>query len=36
MGPGGYRFSDYWGMGIVIEAAIVAVATPMILIVWPL
>lgn len=36
MGPGGYRFSDYWRMGIVIEAAIVAVATPMILIVWPL
>jgi di/tricarboxylate transporter len=36
MGPGGYRFSDYWRMGIVIEVAIVAVATPMILIVWPL
>jgi di/tricarboxylate transporter len=36
MGPGGYRFWDYWRMGLPLEALIVAVATPMILWVWPL
>ncbi len=36
MGPGGYRFWDYWRMGLPLEVLIVAVATPMILLVWPL
>jgi di/tricarboxylate transporter len=36
MGPGGYRFGDYWRMGLPLEILIVAVALPMILIVWPL
>ncbi len=36
MGPGGYRFGDYWRMGLPLEAIIVAVAVPMILLVWPL
>ncbi len=36
MGPGGYRFWDYWRMGLPLEVLIVAVATPMILWVWPL
>ena len=36
MGPGGYRFGDYWRMGLPLEALIVAVALPTILIVWPL
>ena len=36
MGPGGYRFWDYWRMGLPLEILIVAVATPMILWVWPL
>ena len=36
MGPGGYRFSDYWRMGLPLEILIVAVSVPMILIVWPL
>ena len=36
MGPGGYRFGDYWRMGLPLEALIVLVATPMILWVWPL
>ncbi len=36
MGPGGYRFSDYWRMGLPLEILIVLVAVPMILIVWPL
>ena len=36
MGPGGYRFGDYWRMGLPLEIVIVAVALPMILLVWPL
>ncbi|MEM6490908.1 MAG: SLC13 family permease, partial [Pseudomonadota bacterium] len=35
MGPGGYRFSDYWRMGLALDLIIIAVATPMILMVWP-
>ena len=36
MGPGGYRFTDYWPMGLPLEAVIVVVAVPMILWIWPL
>jgi len=36
MGPGGYRFRDYWPMGLPLEAVICLVAVPMILWVWPL
>ena len=36
MGPGGYRFGDYWRMGLPLEIVIVAVATPMLLWIWPL
>jgi di/tricarboxylate transporter len=36
LGPGGYRFGDYWRMGLPLEALIVLVAIPMLLIVWPL
>lgn len=36
MGPGGYRFSDYWRMGLPLELIVTAVAVPMLLIVWPL
>ncbi|MBU1209655.1 MAG: anion permease, partial [Alphaproteobacteria bacterium] len=36
MGPGGYSFGDYWRMGLPLEILIVAVAVPMILLVWPL
>jgi di/tricarboxylate transporter len=35
MAPGGYRFGDYWRMGLPLEAIIVIVAVPMILLVWP-
>jgi di/tricarboxylate transporter len=35
MGPGGYRFGDYWRMGLPLEALIVMVSVPMILWVWP-
>jgi di/tricarboxylate transporter len=36
MGPGGYRFGDYWRMGLPLELLIVLVALPTILVVWPL
>lgn len=36
MGPGGYRFGDYWRMGLPLELLVVAVGVPMILYVWPL
>jgi di/tricarboxylate transporter len=36
MGPGGYRFGDYWRMGLPLEVIVIAVAVPMILKVWPL
>lgn len=35
MGPGGYKFSDYWRMGLPLEIIILLVGTPMILIFWP-
>lgn len=34
MGPGGYRFGDYWRMGLPLDVLIVAVAVPMIMWVW--
>lgn len=36
MGPGGYRFGDYWRMGLPLEILVVLVSVPMILTVWPL
>ncbi len=36
MGPGGYRFGDYWRMGLPLEILVIAVAVPTILWVWPL
>ena len=36
LGPGGYRFGDYWRMGLPLEIIIVIVAIPMLLWVWPL
>ncbi len=36
MGPGGYRFSDYWRMGLPLEIIVVVVGVPLILLVWPL
>ena len=36
MGPGGYRFGDYWRMGLPLELLIIAVSVPTILVVWPL
>ena len=36
MGPGGYRFGDYWRMGLPLEILIVALSIPLILMIWPL
>jgi di/tricarboxylate transporter len=36
MGPGRYRFGDYWRMGLPLGILIVAVSIPMILWVWPM
>jgi len=36
LGPGGYRFGDYWRTGLPLEIIIVAVSIPAILIFWPL
>ncbi|WP_113154222.1 SLC13 family permease [Nitratireductor sp. OM-1] len=36
MGPGGYRFGDYWRMGLPLEILIIAVSVPAILFFWPL
>jgi di/tricarboxylate transporter len=35
MGPGGYRFGDYWRMGLPLEIIVIAVSIPMIMLVWP-
>ena len=36
LGPGGYRFGDYWRMGLPLEVLIIVVAVPAILAVWPM
>jgi len=36
MGPGGYRFTDYWRMGLVLEVIIVVVSIPLLLLFWPM
>ncbi len=36
MGPGGYRFYDYWRMGLPLDLLIVAIGLPAILLFWPL
>ncbi|GGY84296.1 SLC13 family permease [Marinobacter zhanjiangensis] len=34
MEPGGFSFGDYWRLGVPLSALVVAVAVPMILLVW--
>ncbi|GGC83094.1 SLC13 family permease [Vreelandella lutescens] len=36
LGPGGYRFSDYWKLGLPLSLVVMATAIPAILWVWPL
>jgi di/tricarboxylate transporter len=35
LGPGGYRFADFWRLGLPIDAIILAVAVPLLPIVFP-
>jgi di/tricarboxylate transporter len=36
MGPGGYRFGDYWHLGLPLSLLVVGLGVPLILIFWPL
>jgi di/tricarboxylate transporter len=36
LGPGGFRFGDYWRMGLLLEVLVVAISVPLLLWVWPL
>ncbi|MGE5504656.1 MAG: SLC13 family permease [Actinomycetota bacterium] len=35
MGPGGYRFSDYWRLGLPLSLMVAVVAPPIIVALWP-
>jgi di/tricarboxylate transporter len=35
MGPGGYKFTDYWRMGLPLDIIVVTLGTPLILYFWP-
>jgi di/tricarboxylate transporter len=35
MGPGGYKFGDYWKLGLPLSVLVVVVATPAIIFFWP-
>ncbi|WP_137126249.1 SLC13 family permease [Roseomonas sp. HF4] len=34
LGPGGFRFGDYWRMGLPLEVIVVAVSVPLLMLVW--
>jgi di/tricarboxylate transporter len=36
MGPGGYRFGDYWHLGLPLSLLVVIFGPPLILATWPL
>jgi di/tricarboxylate transporter len=36
LGPGGFRFGDYWRLGLLVEVIVVVVSIPLLLIVWPM
>lgn len=36
MGPGGYKFTDYWYLGLPLTILLVVVGAPLILLVWPM
>ena len=36
MGPGGYRFGDYWRLGLPLSILVVVIGVPLIMLVWPL
>ena len=36
LGPGGFRFGDYWRLGLPVQLAVLLVSLPMLLWAWPL
>lgn len=36
LGPGGFKFSDYWKIGLPLELIVLAISVPMLLWIWPL
>lgn len=36
LGPGGFKFGDYWRLGLPLEIIVVVIAIPALLIFWPL
>jgi di/tricarboxylate transporter len=36
LGPGGFRFGDYWRLGLPLELLVIAISIPMLLWIWPL
>jgi len=36
LGPGGYKFGDYWRMGLPLEIIIVVITIPLVMLIWPL
>ncbi|QJD59370.1 SLC13 family permease [Pseudomonas sp. gcc21] len=36
LGPGGFRFGDYWRLGLPLEILVVLISVPMLLVIWPL
>ncbi|HHU94087.1 MAG TPA: SLC13 family permease [Alcaligenaceae bacterium] len=36
LGPGGFRFGDYWRMGLPLDIIIVSITIPLLLLFWPL
>ena len=36
LGPGGFRFGDYWRLGLPVDLLLISVAVPLLLMAWPL
>jgi len=36
LGPGGFRFGDYWRLGLPVQLVVIVVSIPVLLVVWPL
>lgn len=36
LSPGGFRFGDYWRLGLPMEILVVVISVPLLLVVWPL
>lgn len=36
LGPGGFKFGDYWRLGLPLELLVIVVALPLLLVFWPL